>query len=438
VSEIRAEALDRATAKGLRILGPDELSYKRGEYARVKQEGLEGLHSVTVLRDFENFSSSFVRVSSEDALNSLLERPEVKAIYENRKLRIGTNESLPLIEQPAVAIGGLDGTGTVVAVLDTGVYYPIEPFNCTAPGMPTGVCRVAATFEATVDINGNPTDDGSLDDDGHGTNVSAIVARTAADADLAVADVCSDAYGCDSVNMLNGMEWVADLKNSLIPPTFNVVSMNISMWVKREWEYWECQFDPLAGPMQDILALGIQPIGITGNGGTYQEEYTYGASWPGCLPSMVSVGAVFDDNFVDYTYETNDDFHCVDSPADKDTIPCFSQTFGDLDLYAPGVWITSAGSPVDGTSFAAPHVAGAWAIMREFMPAATELEILTALKDGGDLIDDPRFSNAPDVSRINLRRTILPEPSQLLALSSGILALWGLSILRVRDRGLGQ
>lgn len=135
-SEIRAEALDRASAKGLHSLGPDELSYKREEYASVKQKGLEGLRGVTVLRDYNNLPTSFVRVSNEDSLNSLLARSEVRAVYENRRLRPGLIESLPLIEQPAVAVGGLNGTGTTVAVLDTGVVYTNLFFDCASPGVP--------------------------------------------------------------------------------------------------------------------------------------------------------------------------------------------------------------------------------------------------------------------------------------------------------------
>jgi hypothetical protein len=33
---------------------------------------------------------------------------------------------------------------------------------------------------------------------------------------------------------------------------------------------------------------------------------------------------------------------------------------------------------------------------------------------------------------------VVPEPDQLLVLSSGIIALWGLSILLVSGRGLGR
>ena len=37
---------------------------------------------------------------------------------------------------------------------------------------------------------------------------------------------------------------------------------------------------------------------------------------------------------------------------------------------------------------ASPHVAGAWAVLKERMPSASNTEILSALKDTGVMITD--------------------------------------------------
>jgi subtilisin family serine protease len=419
-SQISVEARGRAAAKGLRSLGPEELSYKRIEYASLKEEGLAGLQGVTVLQDYDNLPTSFVRVSNEDALNTLLSRPEVRAVYENRALRHVLTQSLPLIEQPAAAAVGLDGTGTTVAVLDSGVDYTIAPFNCTSPGVPAG-CRVVATRESAPN-------DFTLDSSGHGTNVSAIVATTAGDADLVVADVF-DGTTAFFNHIIDAINWT--ITNQA---TFNIVALNLSLGNDEIWG-GHCTTHTLATPLNNAKSAGIQPIISSGNTAVFNGTFADGVAAPACVPAAVSVGAVYDANVGQQSWApiANDPrFDCTDSTTAADQLTCFSQTAPFLSLYAPGALITAGGSTLGGTSQAAPHVAGAWAIMREAMPSATEAAILTALQTEGDPIIDTRPSGSRTTSRINL-----PEPSQLLMLGSGVLALWGLSTLRVRGRSLG-
>ena len=90
------------------------------------------------------------------------------------------------------------------------------------------------------------------------------------------------------------------------------------------------------------------------------------------------------------------------------TFSSFANVAAIMDLYAPGSSVTSSvpGGGIEtwnGTSMAAPHVAGAWAVTREAAPNATVDEILSALRDTGTLVDDNRagglIQNKP---RINL------------------------------------
>jgi hypothetical protein len=50
--------------------------------------------------------------------------------------------------------------------------------------------------------------------------------------------------------------------------------------------------------------------------------------------------------------------------------------------------------------------------------------------DGGE--ENP---NPDGTTKFDIYTAKVPEPGQLLMLGSGIMALWGLSFLRVRDRG---
>ncbi|WP_220385548.1 S8 family serine peptidase, partial [Klebsiella pneumoniae] len=103
---------------------------------------------------------------------ALLNDPNVKAVYPNRINRTTTTESLPLINQPQANTNGFTGEGSSVAVLDTGVNYLHSDFGCTAVNTPSSTCRVVYSFDSAPD-------DGTLDDDGHGSNVSAIVSKVA-------------------------------------------------------------------------------------------------------------------------------------------------------------------------------------------------------------------------------------------------------------------
>jgi subtilisin family serine protease len=412
--DVRVEARNRTLARGLRSLGPDELSYQRAGFAEVKQAGLAQLQGVTVLRDYENLSTSFVRVSSEDALNALLAGPEIKSIYENGVLQHFLAQSLPLIQQPVMAAGGLDGTGTTIAVLDTGVDFTIAPFNCTSAGIPAG-CRVVATLEAAPN-------DFSLDDNGHGTNVSAIAATVAGDADLVVADVFNGAtaFFADVATAIN---WAI-----AIQPSFNVVAMNLSLG-DTTINPATCPGHFLAGPLGVALAAGIQPVIAAGNFAFRFGSFVDGVAGPACVPGVVSVGAVYDANVGGLIWNPESAFQCTDFTSAADQVTCLSQTAPILSLLAPGALVTAGGLTLGGTSQAAPHVAGGWAVMREAFPGASDAQILAALQTGGDPVTDPRPAGGRTTSRL-----LLPEPEQLLQLGVGLLALCGLRLFRGRTR----
>jgi hypothetical protein len=88
---------------------------------------------------------------------------------------------------------------------------------------------------------------------------------------------------------------------------------------------------------------------------------------PACISSAVSVSAT----------------------TDTDVLPAFANRADFLSLWAPGQTIrapyyqTTQYVNASGTSMAAPHVAGAWAILREAVPDAGVDEVLQALQTTG-------------------------------------------------------
>ncbi len=413
VENARRQAHAMATAAGRPSHGPEELAYKRTELARIKAAALEELQGVTTLRQHENLPTSLLRIDTEGALLALLARSGVRAVFENRPLAPFVAETLPFIDQPAVWGAGLGGAGTAVAIIDSGVDYTrnvfgpcSEPPGTPAPGDPG--CRVAATFEATLQ------DDGVLDDFMHGTRVSGIIAEVAPETKLVVADVYRfevslPGFVTDAETITAAISWMIGIQSS----SLNIVAFDLSSGFGGNFTS-PCTPNQLATPFEFAIEAGIQPIVAAGNSGTSSAGvFTDGLNDPACLslvspasplpePLAVSVGALYDAEIGSQTY-SNLPGACTDSTTSADKVACFSQTAEGLSLHAPGVRVTAAGVFEDsGTSFAAPHVAGAWAVMQGAMPNLSRAQTLEALREGGVPVLDHRVPNGRTIPRLEM------------------------------------
>ena len=275
-------------------------------------------------------------------------------------------ESVPQIGAPEAWAAGYDGAGTKVAVLDTG-YDPTHP-------------DLAGKVVASSDFTG----EGIVDGHGHGTHVAATVAGTGAGsdgsrvgvapgADLLVGKVMdSTGSGVDSW-LIDGMEWT-------VAQGADVVNMSLST------EVTDGQ-DPISAAVNNLSATS-DTLFVATAGNTGDAPQTVRA--PGVADSALSVAAV-----------------------DKsDALASFSSRgprAGDYavkpDLAAPGVDIiaaraagTSMDRPVDdlytmasGTSMAAPHVAGAAAIVAQRHPGWGGEEIKAALMSTSTLLPEPVY-----------------------------------------------
>ncbi len=407
IESVRQQANAMAAAAGRRSNGPEELAYKRAQFASIKVAALAGLEGVTTLRQYENLPTSFVRIDSEAALLALLARSGVRAVFENRSYSPLVAETLPFINQPAVVQTGVGGAGTAVAILDSGALYTrdvfgpcAEPPGTPAPGDPG--CRVAATYEAAPE-------DGALDDYSHGTTVAGIVAEMAPQANLIVVDVVNFSFGGGSPSwspststVQAGISWI--IQNQA---AHNIVAFNYSYGTGASaTSASQCDASELEAPFQLAIDAGIQPIVAAGNSGTDQSgTFTDGIRDPACLsllspPLAVSVGAVYDAAYGGEQVYSN---YCTDATASADKVACFSQTAEGLSLLAPGVRVAAAGlGETWGTSFAAPHVAGAWAVMRGAMPNLSHAEILAALQAGGVPVPDHRVPGGRTTPRLRM------------------------------------
>ncbi len=352
------------------------LEIKSVRYYALKQDVISLLPAgqFEILRDYSHLPMMFLRIKTLNSLTRLLERLEVKRVYLDEVNRPFLSESLPLINQPPVAAAGKVGTGTTVAVIDTGVNYTLSAFgSCTSPGTPSG-CKVVYAQDFA-------TPDGLRDDDGHGTNVSGIVMGVASDTRIAGLDVFELISRCGNCAytsvIIDAINW--SIANQA---TYNIVAMNLSLGGGGYTS--PCTTSPFSTPVANARAAGILAAIASGNDG-----YTNGISSPACVPDAVSVGAVYDSNIGGMVWSS-----CTDSSTYADLVTCFSNSASFLTILAPGSVITAAGISRSGTSQAAPHIAGAIAVLRgdNAFPSETVDQTVSRMTSTGVPVTDPKNS----------------------------------------------
>ncbi|ABQ27182.1 S8 family serine peptidase [Geotalea uraniireducens] len=339
---------------------PEITAEKSRLFTNKKKQALTALSPAhyQLLQDYDQLPVMHLKVDAE-ALDALLQLDEVVLVNEDRAFVPHLSASLPLIGALEAHAAGATGSGTSVAVLDTGVNYTLAAFgSCTAPGIPAG-CKVAYTQDFAAD-------DGSLDDNGHGTNVSGIIVGVAPDTKIIGLDVFrTDGYAYDS-DLLAALNWV--LANRT---TYNIAAVNMSLGGGKYTS--GCPTDSLASAINNLKSAGVVSAISSGNDG-----YTNAISSPACIPAAVSVGAVYDANVGSRNWTV-----CSDLTTTADKVTCFSNSASFLTILAPGALISAANITMAGTSQASPHVSGAVALIRGQHASLTATEIVNKLSSTG-------------------------------------------------------
>ncbi|MGS2616387.1 S8 family serine peptidase [Micromonospora sp. LZ34] len=273
-----------------------------------------------------------------------------------RKAKLDT--SVPMIGAPTAWAAGFDGTGVKVAVLDSG----IDDSHPDLAGKVVGRRNFVPEIETGVDLNG------------HGTHVSSTIAGSGAASDgkykgvapgasLLDGKVCWNVEGngsCSDSAILAGMQWAAE-------SGADIVNMSLggddSVGV-----------DPLEAAVNDLTAeYGTLFVIAAGNYNGWQ----FRVGSPSTADAALSVANV------DRAGEVN--WSSLRGPRIGD--------FGvKPDIGAPGTEITAARSPsalshlpagqyfaATGTSMAAPHVAGAAALLAQAHPDWKATQVKEAL-----------------------------------------------------------
>lgn len=381
IIEVEVGAIDRhAAARRARLpKGVDDdlaLANLANRYRTQKDQTLRPLQrpDIDELIDYSHLPLRVLRVRSEAALRALAASPGVRALHADRLHQRVLSESLPLIGQPVVAAAGLRGAGATVAVIDDGIELAQSAFGgCTDIGTPAS-CRIAALQNFVA----NPGTDHS-----HGTNVSAIVAGVAPEARIASLDVFT-AAGATSSAIINAINWTIANRSSL-----HIVAINMSLGDGTH-NTNACSASVFAGPIASARNAGISVVVAAGNNAYNNGVFVDGLSAPACAPGALSVGAVYDQALGGLAWAGGAAGACTDGSTAADQVTCFSNDASYLGLLAPGALINAGGYNFGGTSQAAPHVAGALAVLRQGFADETLAASEARLTAGGTPINDPR------------------------------------------------
>jgi len=334
-----------------------------------------------------------VFVVDTQQLDTLIDNDLVDSVWEDKLSKPHLQQSNALISTDIARDYGVNGNGVAVAILDTGIDAAHSTFDdrivaeaCFStnyvPHAATSLCpnggqsQTGAGSAATTKCTDVPC--------WHGTHVASIAAGSnstytgvAPQADIIAIQIFSR-FNRDSIcgmgaspcvlsyqsDQIEALEHVAS-----IAATHNIAAVNMSLGGGQYMSV--CTNSPYDSIVDTLESLDVIVVASSGNDG-----YTNALGSPACATKIVSVGSVVDTT---------------------DSVSSFSNSASFLDILAPGQPISAAVpgggyGTASGTSMAAPHVAGAIALIKSEDGSLTHAQMKSALLNNGTPVLDTRNS----------------------------------------------
>jgi subtilisin family serine protease len=333
-----------------------------------------------VLHELQSVPTALIEVDRA-GLNALLADPAVESVVPDHELHLLLESSTGVIESGRLNHGGVSGisnrTGRPyeVAVIDSGV---ARRHNALAGKVVAETCfSIGRACPNRRDSQFGP---GSAQPCtfartcGHGTHVAGIAAGrafrgghegVAPRARIVAVRVGQRAVGggwvISSFDLDRALQRVLNLRRTGRP----IVSVNLSIGFRAFATVQSCR---AAQPSTERLAAQLRSARVAVVAAAGNEGRRGAIAFPACLPSVFAVSAT----------------------DDADRVPRFSNVSRQTDWFAPGVSIDAPwpGGPntqrrLLGTSMSAPHVAGAFALLRECVGNTTPAAVAADLSATG-------------------------------------------------------
>ncbi|MFH8662834.1 S8 family peptidase [Streptomyces afghaniensis] len=340
-----------------RILGAGEPGSVHGSYLVTLREGIRApsaagralaeKYGVHISHTYGTVLNGYAIRTDARRAGRLAADPRVASVVQDTRVRLERTQAEP----PSWGLDRVDqkslpldrsytwpesaGAGVTVYVIDTGVRTTHRDFGG----------RASHGWDFVGD------DEVASDANGHGTHIAGTVAgRThgvAKQARVVSVRVLDAAGAGTTARVIAGIDWVT--RHAKKPAV-----ANLSLGGPRN--------ERLDAAVRASIASGVSYTVAAGNDGRPAGLYS-----PGSVKQAITVGAT----------------------DRRDAKPAFSNHGPALDLFAPGVHITSASAASDtarvtfsGTSMAAPHAAGAAALYLADHPKAAPAQVTRALTAG--------------------------------------------------------
>lgn len=377
---------------------------RRAEFRRAA-ENIGG----RIIHNYGKWKNRIVVEVPADRVQRLRELPRFKSFKEDRRVYALLEDSAYQIRADYAWDNAITGQGVKVCVVDTGIDY-------SHPDLQN---KVVAQYDFT-----RGTED-AMDDHGHGTHCAGIIASegmvyrgVSHDVALMAAKVLDYSGAGYASDVVLGINWC-------VAQEADVISLSLGEGLYSG----TCDYDDMAQAVNAAVDAGVVVACAAGNDGNPNAMVA-----PACASKAIAVGAV-----------------------DKiDSIASYSDGGSELDVVAPGgdllggthyPEIVSAYSTevannpeyclyliadicwddyfvvegtryirLVGTSMAAPHVAGAAALLLEENPHLTPAQVKDVLEENADDLGAPGWDNIYGWGRVNVERALdnmPPEPVEL-------------------------
>jgi len=376
---------------GIKIADVEEIKKEIIEDLELDKDKLGDGKSDEKIRDYQDLIS--VKVSEQE-LQELEQNPDVDKISYSHPIKAFLQDSVLLINAGdvwnlQVSDINLTGIDETICVLDTGI-------NFSHPDL------IGKNKTCVIDcFNKNCVENCSISDDNeHGTHVAGIVAANGGikgvsiESDLIgvkVLDENGDGSGTGEIDLVNAIGWCVQNRD-----TYNISVITMSLGTSPPFlydDYCDSTFtNTWTKAINNASFYNISVIVATGN----NDNFTH-ISAPACVQNATSVGATTKD----------------------DEIASYSNRNIITDLFAPGGipgGLINSTNVIGGyigqygTSMATPHIAGAFALLKQYYRLQqgidiSPLQIQSLLNSTGKQINDENGQGL-NFSRINIYNAI--------------------------------
>jgi len=349
---------------------------------RQLQQHISNEHNGKIISNYTNvFNGAAVNDLSEKEAQKLKELEIVENVVKNRKIETQMDDARDIVGAEEVwekqtGEENLTGSGTSIAIIDTGVDYTHESLGDCSETWEEGTCEKVPKGYNFVDDSEDPADDR-----GHGTHVAGIasgegdVQGIAPDSEIFAYKSLDEEGTGDIYDIMDGIEQAVDDDADVM-----VLSLGADGGDPD---------DILSGAVDEAVQDGVVASVSAGNRG---EDYSVGT--PGTSRKAITVGATDkEDNLASFSSKGPvewDDNNMILKPS----------------IVAPGVDIISADldggkTSADGTSMSAPIVGGAAALMIQKQDEWTPNQVKSVLMNTAFEMENTGFEVG--TGRLNMK-----------------------------------